>query len=342
MPPQAPWSPTAHAFAQHQFSQVANFWRQGLQATFRLEVLSGGKAEMNLTFQLPNASEAIPPPSHVSPILAPQRPITPLFPKGRFPQGSSPPNVISRKVKKNYRRSVLHKAALAAPSLPPPRCGSLRQAAQACVQHLQANPALQVKTQSVNKRPLSYSPTGPLSPSNLSPLAQRIRSDIKIAEREVESPEKELLRSSPCPDKSLSPLSPCPLPSPAPLVFTPVKVQCCNCDGDMTSDHQCGVPESVGEEHPPPLPLCHYCCHLGSGDRPIHYFLQCLCPDKVCTCQCYCTEEQLEHRKLFYPDGFSGPMVPVDPEDRPQAKIVAEKRIRQWPIWPCEGCVELP
>ena len=25
MPPQAPWSPTAHAFAQHQFSHEVNF-----------------------------------------------------------------------------------------------------------------------------------------------------------------------------------------------------------------------------------------------------------------------------------------------------------------------------
>ena len=347
MPPQAHWSPTAIAFAQHQFSHVANFWKQGRQASFRLEALPGGKAEINLTFQLPNASEVIPPPFHVSPVPAPQRPIPPLFPKGRFPQQSShsPPKVISRREKKNYRHSVLHQAALAAPSLPPPKSGSLRQAAEACVQHLQAK-ALQVSAQSVKKRPLSTSPTALLSPSNQSPLAQRIRSDIKICESEIESPEKELLRSSPCPEKSPCPMSPYSkgFPSPAPLVFTPSKVQCSNCDGDMTHDHQCGVlePESVVEEHPPPLPLCHYCCHLGSGDNPIHYYLQCLCPDKVCSCKCYCNEKQLEHRKLHYPEGFSGPMVPVDPEDRPQAKIVAEKRIRQWPIWPCEGCVEPP
>ena len=189
MPPQAVWSPNAHTFAQHQFSHVANFWKQGRQATFRLEVVPGGKAEINLTFQLPNASEVIPPPSHVSPVPAPQRPIPPLFPKGRFPQGSRAdpkftpftPKEVSRREKKNYRRSVLHQAALAAPSLPPPKSGSLRQAAQACVQHLQAK-ALQVSTQSVKKRPLPNSPTALLSPSNQSPLAQRIRSDIQIGE----------------------------------------------------------------------------------------------------------------------------------------------------------------
>ena len=64
MPPQAPWSPTAHAFAHHQFSHVANFWKQGRQASFRLEALPGGRAELNLTFQLPAASEVVPPPSH--------------------------------------------------------------------------------------------------------------------------------------------------------------------------------------------------------------------------------------------------------------------------------------
>ena len=59
MPPQAPWSPTAHAFAHHQFSHVANFWKQGRQASFRLEALHSGQAELNLTFQLPPASEVI-------------------------------------------------------------------------------------------------------------------------------------------------------------------------------------------------------------------------------------------------------------------------------------------
>ena len=53
MPLQAPWSPNAHAFAQHQFSHVANFWMQGHQASFQLEALPGGRAELTLTFQLP-------------------------------------------------------------------------------------------------------------------------------------------------------------------------------------------------------------------------------------------------------------------------------------------------
>ena len=200
MPPQAPWSPTAHAFAHNQFSQVANFWKQGRQASFWLEALPNGKAELNLTFQLPSASEVIPPPFHTSPVPAPQRPILPLFPKGYSPQGfgaysktkHAPQKKLTSKQRKNYRRSVLHRAALAVPCLPPPINGSLRQAAQAVVKrlHLQADHQPAVNTPIAKKRPFSNSSTV-LSPPNLSPLAQRMRSDFHIGEDEVESPEKE-------------------------------------------------------------------------------------------------------------------------------------------------------
>ena len=137
---------------------------------------------------------------------------------------------------------MLHRAVLAAPSLPPPENGSLRQAAQACVQRLQAASALPVSTPSANKRPLPISPSAP-SPSNLSPLARRIRSEIHVGDSEVESPEKEVLRSSSPPDNS-PPISPCAkhLPAPAPLVFTPVcqkVLSCLNCEAEMTADHQC-------------------------------------------------------------------------------------------------------
>ena len=99
--------------------------------------------------------------------------------------------------------------------------------------------------------------------SKLSPLAQRIRSDIQICESEVESPERELLRSPTCPVNTPPPCSPCVkgFPSPAPLVFTPCKIpevaeilsnvkvppstaegsviKCLNCDGHMGASHQC-------------------------------------------------------------------------------------------------------
>ena len=195
---QAPWSPTAHAFAQHQFSHVANFWKQGRPASFQLEALPGGHAKLSLSFQLPQASEVVPPPSKVLPAPAPQqRPIPPLFPEGCFPHVSGADSKIkhaskkvSSKQRKSYQRSVLHRASLAASSLPPPKNGSLRQAALACVQRQQAVSASPV----TKKRPLPDSPSA-LSPSNLPPLSQRIRKDIQIGESEAESPEKEVLRS---------------------------------------------------------------------------------------------------------------------------------------------------
>ena len=198
----------------------------------RLEALPGGRAELNLTFQLPSASEVVPPPSHVPTVPAPQRPIIPLFPKGCFPQGTPPdPKLKSASVKvfskqrKSYRRSVLHRAALAAPSLPPPSNGSLRQAAQAAVERLKADPVLsrpEVNISSTRKR-APYS-----SPSHQSPLAQRMRSDFQIGESEVESPEKELLRNNFSPENFPSPTISPPnvkgFSSPAPLAFTPLSL----------------------------------------------------------------------------------------------------------------------
>ena len=172
MTPPAPWSPTAHAFAQHQFSHVVNFWNQGRPASYLLEALPGGRAKLNVTFQLPHASEVIPPPSH--PVPTHQRPTCPLFPGGFSPQGPKTKPAAQKKVsskqRKSYWRSVQHKAALAAPSLPPPKNGSLRQAALASVQRLQTVAALPVDNQSTKKRPLPDSPNGP-SPLNLPPLA---------------------------------------------------------------------------------------------------------------------------------------------------------------------------
>ena len=131
-------------------------------------------------------------------------------------------------------------------TLPPPVNGSLRQAAQACVQRLQAASALP-STPNGNKRPFSDSSSP--SPSNLPPLPQRIRKDIQIEESEVESPEKEILRSAPIFENSPSLISPCSTghPSPAQLVFTPVcpkNLSCLNCDAKMTLDHQCEADES--------------------------------------------------------------------------------------------------
>ena len=260
---------------------------------------------------------------------------------------------------KSYRRSVLHRAGLAASSLPSPKYGSLRQAASACVQRLQAD-----RAQSERKRPLLNSPT--VQP--LSPLAQRIREDFQIGENEVGSPERELLRGPTFSDRSPPPRFPCVkgFPTPAPLVFTRSKTQegavipltsvnepvqgkaaaekgscepsCQNCNGEMTPSHQCDeetstAPDStVGKEQtssPVCLPLCHYCCHWGSDKDPVHYFLQCVCDDWPCTCWCYCTDAQLEHKKLVFPAGFGLPgfeVKTVSSEDRPKARALAEAR----------------
>ena len=242
MVPQSPWSPTAHAFAHHQFSHVTNFWKQGRQASFQLEALPGGQAKLNLTFQLPLASEVVPPPVYVSPAHAPQRPTQPLFPQGFLPKDSKQVAKVSSRRRKSYRRSVLHRATLATPTLPPPENGSLRQAAQACVQRLQAVSAFPVSTPSGNKRPFPDSPSP--SPSNLPPLSQRIREDIQIGESEVESPEKEMLRSPSIPENAPALFSPCLKDIPSPVPLAPENPSCSNCDAAMTPDHQCEVIES--------------------------------------------------------------------------------------------------
>ena len=132
-------------------------------------------------------------------------------------------------------------------SLPPPKSGSLRQAAQVCVQRLQAAPALQELSQSERKRPLPTSPRDP-SPSNLPPLSQRIRRDIQIEESEIESPEREVLRSFSYSENSPAPASPClrDVPSPASLVFTPA--QCVNCESGLEKLEEGPVQEGAFEE----------------------------------------------------------------------------------------------
>ena len=182
------------------------------------------------------------------------------------------------------------------------------------------------------KRPFSDSPSA-LSPPNLPPLAQRIRSDFQIGESEPKSPVNEILRSSPCPENPTSPISPGMkgFPSPAPLVFTPLKAlpeksSCMNCDGEMTPDHQCEALDS-DSGLPDPLPVCHYCCHRGSGDYPVHYYQQCMCDDSPCTCLCYCTGAQLEHKHRVFPSRFWGKT--CDSVNVPKAKALADERTQR-------------
>ena len=376
--PHLHWSPSAADFTQHQLSHVTSFWRQGRAAEFRLKALPSGRAELCLTFELPPPSESIPPPALSNPPRS--------FVKSPLPHGSGAdstaksfsPRKNSSRQRKSYRRSVLHRASLTASSLPPPKNGSLRQAALVCVQRLKADSALSVKTPSERKRPLPG--TAPvLSPPNCSPLAQRIRLDLQLGASEVNSPEREEgLRSQFSTENSPSPISPPNgrgFPPPAPLVFTPSKtndeietpvkaveevksleveqvleaadrITCWNCDDEMLPDHQCEGGSSVfpvtsegavvGSKLPP-LPLCHYCCHRGSGEHPVHYYPQCLCLDKKCSCQCYCTNEQLDHRKKLFPN-FYRDMVHVDSKDWLKAKAAAEARVeKHYGHRPCDS-----
>ena len=75
--------------------------------------------------------------------------------------------------------------------------------------------------------------------------------------------------------------------------------KCGNCEGLMSPDHQCDSTSPACEVKlaPAPLPLCLYCCHQGSGDQPVHFFQRCLCEERVCVCQCYCTENQVEVKR---------------------------------------------
>ena len=139
------------------------------------------------------------------------------------------------------------------------------------------------------------------------------------------------------------PIPPCQkgFPSPAPLVFTPMKAllekpSCENCDAEMTPDHQCRAVDSD------PLPVCHYCCHKGSGDYPVHYYQQCMCDDSPCTCMCYCSGAQLEHKHRVFPSRFWGRT--CDPVNVSKARALADERTERLrgysPNCTSESCVK--
>ena len=101
---------------------------------------------------------------------------------------------------------------------------------------------------------------------------------------------------------------------------------CLNCEAEMAPDHQCDDTDSVAvPAYLGSLPLCHYCCHLGSGDYPVHYFMQCMCDDRDCSCKCYCSGPQLEHKKRVFPARFLN-VEPMDPCEVPKAKVIADER----------------
>ena len=101
-------------------------------------------------------------------------------------------------------------------------------------------------------------------------------------------------------------------------------LNCGNCEGVMSPAHQCAS-ASEEKEQPAPLPLCLYCCHPGSGDHPVHYEQRCLCSEQKCICQCYCTETQLEVKRLHFtqPTCNAG-WKPLTTEERAQAHTFAQ------------------
>ena len=99
---------------------------------------------------------------------------------------------------------------------------------------------------------------------------------------------------------------------------------CWSCEGFLSPDHKCEVKSEVMQlaPLPPALPLCHYCCHEGSGDQPVHFFQRCLCDEIACVCQCYCTESQvIVKRKHFTHRHWE--VNPLSPEKRAEAHAFA-------------------
>ena len=293
------WTPTAQNFANHQLSHVLNFWKLGHGASFRLDAQSGGKAEMTLTFDLPAPCDHLPPPQYACP--------PPLQPR---PSGECLQKASLGRMRRREKRAFERAAAEETEKL------------SAAVENASA---MKAATENDIKTEVSVGSDITTKADTVdSDVAGRAAPEVTVA---VKTAPTAATASTSCFGSQQ-------------LVVAPVKApwqRCQNCDESFSIDHQCAVqpnvglspglksPEMLPPRDVPPLPLCHYCCHRGSGENPVHYYLQCLCLDKKCTCQCYCTEEQLKHRKNIYPEGFSDGN-PVDPSDRPRAKAIAEER----------------
>ena len=110
---------------------------------------------------------------------------------------------------------------------------------------------------------------------------------------------------------------------------------------DVASTSCWGTQQPTPSAPSDPLPVCHYCCHRGSGDYPVHYYQQCLCDDSPCTCLCYCSGAQLEHKHRVFPSRFWGKS--CDPVNVPKARAFADERTERLrgycPNCTSENCV---
>ena len=240
--PPAQWTPTAHCFAQHLFSQVTNFWRQGREASFHLKSLNNGQAEMSLAFRLPHPSEIIPPPSPypIPPFptsnstrpaapTPPKRPIIPLFPPGQAPklkqrkspvkhpapQAPAPPapaQATQDTPSHSHRRAVLLRASQATPSLPPALPGTLRWQ---CAGLLQRAIAAATCPQPAAPHLQQHSPEAPNSTPLQAPQSSGKRLHSPSPETLSHRLRLESLRETPLPSSPGSPtLNLTPVPSP--------------------------------------------------------------------------------------------------------------------------------
>ena len=288
LPPGSQWTPAAAHFVQHQLAHVSNFWKLGLPAELHLVSQEGGTAELKLSFALPAHGEPIPPPSG-----APNTSVSSLS-ESESLKRASPSRLRRRKTRAAAR------AAVALRKVDAEKVSEEKSAENATAKKAVTESA--VVTEIVESAAEGAS-------------AERVEAERVAAKCDATKCNAEVFDSDQVATTSC----------------TIRKVQCWNCSGEMSPNHQCEMNTPLSPkaeiviEEPPPLPLCHYCCHRGSGEHPVHYFMQCLCNDRECSCVCYCTEEQLRHKKLLYPGGFGG-KEPVAPDKRAAAKSVAEAR----------------
>ena len=118
-----------------------------------------------------------------------------------------------------------------------------------------------------------------------------------------------------------------------------------NCSAAMSPTHQNELPPEMTVD---PLPLCHYCCHRGSGNHPVHYFVQCMCDESslMTVLALVCAIAQVlnlsKSKHWVFLSTFWGKTF-VDPAIVPKANSIAEERTEKprgyRPFCTSESCV---
>ena len=288
------WTPTAENFAQHQLLHVSNFWKLGYPAVFHLKTQAGGKAELSLTFQLPSPSDPLPPPQYV-------------------PAFASPSPVRSRDGLKKVNQSRLRRRA---------RRASDRAAAEIATAAEQGSAGNATAKNNVTaEKKAAVNATDEAAKKEIVEVTEKQVDEESAAEKVVTAAfaneaAEDAEQASDC-----------------------VASTSTGSSGAMLTVAVPGspalVPASIEvEDELPPLPLCLYCCHRGSGEHQVHYYGVCICSETDCSCACYCSDEQFELKTLHWPRGL-GSRRAVGPEGR--AKAMALAMSSQWiSDAPCE------